>query len=448
MRILIMILLVLSTVLPAQKIGEVPRVEPNRKAERGVALEWTSPEGRAYWYRLPKKSPKPNLIIMLHGTGLNHGWSFWNYGVADGHFRPDDIVVSPDGLTPGGQTFNFVQGDKDGDQIAGLIRLFRSRFDVNRVFLYGHSQGAFFCYWFGGRHPQLIDGYVAHAGNLLQADHPAEAKSKLGIAILHGRADAVVPVICATDTEKRLKDLGYQKVRLEIVDGLTEQSGHWPLPQQVKELMKWLDRVSVDDAATLLGLAETDLGGKDPDLETLVRNLAKLPKLVRKAPKNQRESLSGRAQQLESRIESVVSAHLASLSQMGADPKAKVHAPWAARVRRFQRAFKDHPLWKKSGKAWTKRVRSDTKKLARAAKSLSNPRAKSIKSAVDATKKHWTGDGFESLISTLETLMARDIKGLSEVEKTRFLEFVAALRKAEEEDLKAALELTIKAASL
>ena len=256
-----------TVVACAQKIGEVPKVEPGPKAERGVALEWTSAEGRPYWYRLPKDDKKPCLVVMLHGTGTNHGWSFWNYPIVNGTFRPDDIVVSPDGVTPnGGGGFNFVQNDQDGDQIAGLIRFFRSRFEIDRVYLHGHSQGAFFCYWFGGRHPQLIDGYVAHAGNLLQANHPEEAKSRLGIAILHGRADAVVTVDCAISTEKRMRELGYQKLRLEIVEGLTEQSGHWPLAHKSAELLAWLDSVTVEDAASLLGLAEADLESKSPDL--------------------------------------------------------------------------------------------------------------------------------------------------------------------------------------
>ena len=137
-----------------QKLGEVPRVEPSPKAEVGEVLEWTTPEGQEYWYRLPKKSRskrKPALVLMLHGTGLNHGWSFWNYPIGSGVFQPNDIVVSPDGLTPGnGETFNFVQNKKDEGQIVGLIELFRSNFDVGNVYLYGHSQGAFFCYWFAG----------------------------------------------------------------------------------------------------------------------------------------------------------------------------------------------------------------------------------------------------------------------------------------------------------
>ncbi len=125
-----------GTSLYAQKIGSVPRVPPTPGAERSVVLEWTSAEGQPYWYRLPKKidakSP-PRLVFMLHGTGLDHGWSFWNCPIVKGSFRANDIVISPDGLTKRGETYNFVQGKKDGDQIVGLIELFRQRFPISEI---------------------------------------------------------------------------------------------------------------------------------------------------------------------------------------------------------------------------------------------------------------------------------------------------------------------------
>ena len=67
-----------------------PRVEPSTAAPLGQVLEWTSAEGKPYWYRLPKKSRPPaaaDLVLMLHGTGLKWGWAFWNYPIAAGSFR-------------------------------------------------------------------------------------------------------------------------------------------------------------------------------------------------------------------------------------------------------------------------------------------------------------------------------------------------------------------------
>src|SRR5262245_46009905 len=85
--------------LAAQEPKPTPRVEPSTEAPLGKQLEWTSAEGKPYWYRLPKKLDRanpPNLLLMLHGTGLKWGWAFWNYPIAEGAFRGDDIVVAPE----------------------------------------------------------------------------------------------------------------------------------------------------------------------------------------------------------------------------------------------------------------------------------------------------------------------------------------------------------------
>ena len=59
-----------------QNICEVPKVAPTLNATKGKTLEWTSAEGKPFWYRLPAKIDKrkpPSLIFMLHGTGLKWG---------------------------------------------------------------------------------------------------------------------------------------------------------------------------------------------------------------------------------------------------------------------------------------------------------------------------------------------------------------------------------------
>src|SRR5690606_8036810 len=43
--------------MPAQELGSVPRHAPTQRAPKGEVLEWTSAQGRPYWYRLPKKNP-------------------------------------------------------------------------------------------------------------------------------------------------------------------------------------------------------------------------------------------------------------------------------------------------------------------------------------------------------------------------------------------------------
>ncbi len=375
----------------AQKASEVTKRQPDAQAPRGEVLEWRSKEGRPYWYRLPEKGKESkNLLIMLHGTGVPHGWAFWNYPIAAGRFRPGDIVVAPEGMTPGGgESFNFIQNDDDGGQIAGLIRAFKSDFEIERVYLYGHSQGAFFCYWFAGRHPELVDGIVAHAGNLLaNVAHPQLAREKVAIAILHGRADAVVPVECATSTEKALRELGYAKLKLEIVEGLTAQSGHWPLPGPVGELLDWLDQVSAADAATALEVAERALASPKPELEDLVAFVARAEELVGRHRGGDRKELQLRMEQVGASFEAALDRVIDALVEL--DPKAKEDSATAALFRLAVEALADRPRARKELRAALSAARGERKEVAKLIDRLGRKRdEKSLRAAVKTLERRF-----------------------------------------------------------
>jgi len=94
--LLVVVALAGSGLVPAQKEAKAV-VEPSRTVPRGELLEWKTPQGKPYWYRLPKKIDEkrpPDLLLMLHGTGLDHRWSFWNHPILQG-FRSDDACVRP-----------------------------------------------------------------------------------------------------------------------------------------------------------------------------------------------------------------------------------------------------------------------------------------------------------------------------------------------------------------
>ena len=390
---------------PAQKAADAI-VEPSAKAPRGKLLEWKSAQGRTYWYRLPKtidaKNP-PDLVLMLHGTGLDHGWSFWNYPIL-GDFRRRDIVISPDGLTPGqGKTFNFVQGPKDGEQIAGLIADFKKAFPVGRVYLYGHSQGAFFVYWFAGEHPELVDGIVAHAGNVLQVKHSKLSRQKVAIAILHGRADAVVPVDCAIRSEKIYRDEGYEKLKLEIVDGLTDQSGHWPLPEHVGKLFDWLDQMSTQSAAQAVEIVGVELRKASPDLATIAAQVKKARTLLPKAKDDEKKELPPVLDALQAFLDRAMIAHSDQLLAGGEvlDPKA-VYGPWAERFLRLDRAFADNAEWKKRMQKARDLGKAHERLVEKAKKGLDKNTRESRLAAATALEEAFLAPGAADLRSLLE----------------------------------------------
>jgi pimeloyl-ACP methyl ester carboxylesterase len=388
----------------AQKEAEAV-VEPSTKAPRQKLLEWKSAQGRTYWYRLPEKLDAKNppcLVFMLHGTGLNHGWSFWNYPIL-GDFRKNDIVVSPDGLTPGrGDTFDFVQGPKDGEQIAGLIADFRKRLPVGRVYLYGHSQGAFFCYWFAGEHPELIDGIVAHAGNVLDVKHGRLARQKVAIGILHGRADAVVPVECATRTAKIYRDEGYEKVKLEIVEGLTEQSGHWPLPVHVARMFDWLDQATTASAAQALRTAASELQKKAPDLAVVAEQVAKARKLLPKAEESEKKSLLPQLDAIAAFLDKAATATVSKLAAEPAlaDPKAAC-GPWAAHFLLADRMFGEHAGWRKAMAKPRETAARHDKLVDKAMKGLEKPTKETRAAAAKAYEEAFLSPRADGLANAL-----------------------------------------------
>ncbi|MFT7616854.1 MAG: putative esterase [Planctomycetota bacterium] len=335
----------------AQKASTVPKEEPSSKAPKGEVLEGTSSAGKAYWYRLPKSIPKGgvNLVFMFHGTGLTYPWAFWNYPIASGQFRGDDIVVAPEGMTPGrGKSFNFSQGAADEDQIVALIKRFRGKFKIKRVYLYGHSQGAFFTYWFAGQQPQLVDGFVAHAGNVLgNVKHGAFAKKSMAVGILHGRADAVVTVECATRTAKIYRDLGYAQVKLEIVEGLTARSGHWPLPIQVAAMFDWLDNATTSSAASaMIGFAE-ERAKKKPSVATLVLLLKQSERLFKKHKGSDKKKVSEEIVSARQFVDELSAKVVGLCDEHAVDPKRKTDQLGHALFRQGHGLLGGHRAWEK-----------------------------------------------------------------------------------------------------
>lgn len=422
----------LSGTLLAQEAAERV-VAPSMDVDRGTLLEWKTPEGKAYWYVVPKKIKKsdpPTLILFLHGTGLDHRWSFWNYGLAKGNYRSDDILVSPDGLTPGNGAFNFVQGKKDGDHIANLIQRFKDEFPISRVYLYGHSQGAFFCYWFAGEHPELVDGIVAHAGNLLGANHPKLAKEKVAIGILHGKADAVVPVICAHETYAAYQKLGYQKIKLEIVEGLTEQSGHWPLPVQVNEMFTWLDSVSVKTPSQSVTMGMKQIESELPDLALIHVSIVEATDLLKKYKGEDRAELEGRIAKLQDFLDQSREAYLGAMAPLAEsfDPKAPF-GTWVSKFYFAHRGLESDAAWLKSMKKIAGVVKKHDKTVAKALDKLgSEPDKKAFANGVKAMEKGYLSLRYPELVASMTLLGEQPPKGTSIKDRSRLEELLKARR--------------------
>ncbi len=406
-----------QSVAPAQEYGTIDKVAPSMDAPKGQVLEWTSAEGKSYWYRIPHKFDKkkpPNLIFMLHGTGLTYGWAFWNYPIANGRFRGNDIVIAPEGMTPGGNnTFNFTQAKPDGDQIAGLIRQFKSKFPINKVYVYGHSQGAFFCYWFAGAYTELVDGIVAHAGNVLSVNHSKLAKEKVAIGILHGKADAVVTVDCAYRTEEIYKKNGYKKLKLYVVEGLNATSGHWPLPKQVGEMFAWLDAVNADSPELALSVALSELAKPAPDLSVVASSVRKAKALSKRLKGDGADELRTKIDTVAGFITAVEAAHVAVIEAAEDSEKEKgVFYAWMAHFRIVNASLSTSSTWRKSLKSLVSKSRKQDRAISAALTTITAKlNKKTLGQAVSILQKSTLASSAEELERALRRLADSPPKG-------------------------------------
>ncbi len=360
----------------------------------GKTYEGMSPGKRPFWYRVPDPGPRaPHLILMLHGTGLKCGWPFWNYPIHTGHFRPHDFVVAPESDNP---DRGFVQAKPDKDEVIGLIKLFRKTWpEIRNVYLYGHSQGAFFCYYFAGEEPGLIDGIVAHAGNFFMAKLDKAARDKVAIGILHGRADAVVTVQCAFSTDLLYREGGYRDVKLMVVDGLDEQSGHWPLPWHLARMLAWCDRVAAKSPVDAAESALEELAQEEPDLAAVATAVALGRKLLERASPEGARIASERLKAVEALLDAAREAFLASLLPE-AKAESRKNGPWATQFRIAQAAF--GPKWREAAAALQKEAARQTKAIEEALQGLAKGTKKSYAKALDTLQEAFLGGGYDHLL--------------------------------------------------
>ncbi|MDH3590251.1 MAG: hypothetical protein OER88_00115 [Planctomycetota bacterium] len=378
-----------------------PKAKPSADLALGKTYEGVSKSKRPYWFRLPKKIDKaaaPDLIFLLHGTGMSYKWGFYNYGVHNGHFRKDDIVVSPEGENP---NRGFVQDKADREEVAGLIKLFRKTYPVRNVYLYGHSQGAFFCYYFAGERPQMIDGIVAHAGNFFKAKTAKAARDKVAIGILHGKADAVVTVECAFRTDHVYRGAGYKKVKLWAVDGLTEKSGHWPLPFHVQRMLAWCDLVSLKTPAEGVALVESEAGREKPEWGMVAR-----------------AAVRARALGAEG-MDAVMEAAQASAAELvKADTSS--YGAWCVHLQLAQEAFAGLPEWEAAIKPLRSLIKKHTKAVEQGLKAIRKGNKKSFAGGLKAMEKGYAGKGYGHLLAHMQHRFDKPEGMVSAKDRTRY----------------------------
>jgi predicted esterase len=241
-------------------------METRAPAANAPAHKWFQSESKGglhFAWLLPKdydgKTPR-NLTVILHGTGLDYRWGPANNPAEV--FRPDDVVVSVDGTSPGeGGSRLFLGEKKDADAFAAFLGEMKKAFVVHDVFLYGHSQGAFFVTYFAGEHPDLVTGVVAHASGAWNWAKTTGAVKKVAIAFMHGTKDPVVPYWQSPGSRDEYAKQGFKLLHLRRL----QNYNHWPNAVRATECLDWCEGMTTGDPAVALEAARRILRPKKAD---------------------------------------------------------------------------------------------------------------------------------------------------------------------------------------
>jgi hypothetical protein len=261
-----------------------------------------------------------------------------------------------------------------------------------------------------------VNGIVAHAGNVLDVNHPKLAKQKIGIGILHGKADAVVSVECAYRTEKIYREQGYKKLKLYVVEGLTKRSGHWPLPKQVLEMFEWLDRVTVDTADGAVAVALSELAKAAPDLLVVVEAASDARRLFKKYKGKDRAELKAKLEAIEAFIGHAAAAHADHIRTCinSLKPMAATEC-WPAHFRLVSPALRNAAAWRRILRAQNALADRHEKSVARACKSLSKrPSKKAFVAALKALEESTLAESYAELRDLVGRVAENPPKGVGE----------------------------------
>jgi len=258
-----MLHLPLLLVLLAAPAQEMASKAPAADAKAWTPFQWKSAAGLRYAWCLPKEyeaKTARNLTVILHGTGGDYRWGFLNN--QPGAFRPNDVVVSVDGTTPGeGESRLFMGEEKDAAAFRDFLAEMRTQFAVAKVFLYGHSQGGFFVTYYAGEFPDTVDGVVAHASGSWTWTKTGKKSHRVAVAFMHGTSDPVVPYGQSPGARDHYVEEDYPMVLLRRLPGFT----HWPNGVRATECLDWCEAMTTDDPDRALALAKELLRPKGAD---------------------------------------------------------------------------------------------------------------------------------------------------------------------------------------
>lgn len=334
----------------APAAAETTEREPGPRST-GKVYAWKSAGGLRYEYFVPASydpAKGANLTFICHGTGLDRRWGFANHPA--GEFRPDDIVVSADGPTevPGARL--YANGPADLEALHALQVELSRVFKVRQVFLYGHSQGAFWVLLYAARWPDEVAGALAQAGGVWTNTPVGPAFHHQALVLMHGTADPVVPYGNSRGGVSFLRGKGYPLARLRALEGWN----HWPSAFHAGQMLAWIEGMTTGDADRALASLRHFEEVREKEwidfsaLHSLARRVASLEGVG--------ETGKARAEKAAAAVETLAAEHAAAVrAGAGKERGAKFDGgAWIGVALRFLRDFRGVPAREELARDWEK----------------------------------------------------------------------------------------------
>jgi predicted esterase len=351
-RALLAVALLAATAL-ADKIKQE---EPGPKA-KGKSSEWKANDGLLYRWYVPKSyDPEKgaNLVVFLHGTGMSRGWGLAN--VRLGEFRPDDLLLSPDGTTAMQRGPNFMGEPKDAKRLHDLIGEWKQRFKVNAVFLYGHSNGSFFALYYAGEYPAEVQGVLAHASGAWNWTRMGPEGHHQAIVLMHGTRDPVVPFGQSAGSYDVYVEAKYPMVRLRALEGGNHMPAelNYRVPHTSQQLA-WIEGMTTQDPTRLAVAFETlaDVKVREYHDYAALHSLAK-----RIAEGNAPDALKAKAKAAMEGADASAKAHVDMLKPP--DPLNIEAEGWVGHLPMFLRAYRGVPACDTFAETWAPVLKQHT----------------------------------------------------------------------------------------
>jgi predicted esterase len=369
--------------------ADAPQKEPGPKGT-GKVHTWKSKDGLLYEYFVPESYDEKagaNLVLVFHGTGLDRRWTFANHPA--GEFRRDDIVVSADGPVqqPGARLYAY--SSESLEAIRALQKELQAIFKVRKVFLYGHSQGAFFAFLYAANYPDAVHGALGHAGGVLKGIQCTKEHAHQAYSLMHGTADPVVPLGNSRGGADWYREQGHALVHFRALEGWP----HAPEYLQAEMQIAWMEGMTADDPSRVVAAIDRFSGWEEKaylDLSAWWK-VAKRLEGLEGAPAEARSKAAGEAK----RIESLAARHADAIrAGAGKDGPSKVEAnPWIGHAHRFLRDFEGVPAREALAREWEKVLEQHRSRAVESLRDYYRVRGKDAKKAFEEGVKA-VRDGF------------------------------------------------------